>query len=84
MGELLTKKELFRGSSTIDTLLNICRVVGSKELRKLKEGEQLIRLLPTIKGVSLTEHLQGAGCPLLADLLEKMLRVRADDRIRAV
>jgi glycogen synthase kinase 3 beta len=84
MGELLTKKELFRGSSTIDCLLNICRVVGSKELRRMKEGEQLIRLLPSIKGVSLGEHLQGAGCPLLADLLEKMLRVRADERLRAV
>jgi serine/threonine protein kinase len=84
MAELLTKKELFRGSSTIDCLLNICRVVGSKELRKVKEDEHLIRLLPIIKGTSLSEHLQGAGCPLLVDLLEKMLRVRADERARAV
>lgn len=36
--EMLTKKEFFKGSSTIDTLLNICRVFGTKDLRKLRQN----------------------------------------------
>jgi glycogen synthase kinase 3 beta len=84
MVEILTRKELFRGSSTIDSLLNICRVFGSKDLKRMREGEQLVRLLPPIKGLSLGEHLHDVGCPLLIDLLEKMLKVRAEERARAV
>jgi serine/threonine protein kinase len=36
MIELITRKEIFKGSSTIDCLLNICRIFGSKDLRRLK------------------------------------------------
>lgn len=84
MIELLTKKEFFKGSSTVDCLLNICRVFGSRDIKKLKENEQLTKLLPTIKGLMLGEYLHEMGCPLLLDLLEKMLKVKSEERLRAV
>lgn len=84
MIEILTKKEIFKGSSTIDCLLNICRVFGSKDLKRLRENEQLIKLLPSIKGLGLSEHLHEVGCPLLCDLLEKMLKIKSEERLRAI
>lgn len=38
MVELVTKREIFKGSSTLDCLLNISRVLGSKDLKRLKHN----------------------------------------------
>jgi glycogen synthase kinase 3 beta len=84
MIELITKKEIFKGSSTLDCLLNISRVIGSKDLKRLKGNEQLTKLLPVIKGLALSEYLHEIGCPLLIDLLTKMLKIKSEERIRAI
>ena len=41
-------------------------------------------MLPVVKGTTLAEHLREQVCPLFLDLLEKMLKIKSEERIRAV
>lgn len=46
--ELLTKRNIFDGSGTIDCLLSIGRYMGTQELKKIAKGCELTRLMPSL------------------------------------
>jgi glycogen synthase kinase 3 beta len=60
------------------------RIVGTKDIKKIRGSEQASKLLPNIKGFGLNEYLSKRTSTHLIDLLSKMLRVNPADRIEAV
>jgi len=87
MAELLTGRPLFPGDDQIDQItkvLNICGTPTNETLNKITSEEAIlyIRSLPNMEKKDFQTVFPGAN-PQAIDLLEKMLEVDADKRIRA-
>ncbi|XP_012942328.1 mitogen-activated protein kinase 14 [Aplysia californica] len=85
LGEMLTRKPLFKGVDHIDQLNKILCLVGkpSEEfIKKInsKDAQNYIRSLPNFKKKDYRSYFSGAN-HLAIDLLEKMLDLDPDTRI---
>ncbi|XP_076468687.1 mitogen-activated protein kinase 14B-like [Babylonia areolata] len=85
LGEMITRKPLFKGVDHIDQLNKILSLVGkpSEEFIKAiasKDAQNYIRQLPRIPRKDFKKFFQGAN-PLAIDLLEKMLDLDPAQRI---
>jgi len=59
-------------------------VIGTKDLKKIKGSEMMVKLMPNLKGIELGEFLSDKACPHLIDLLSKILRINQEERLKAI
>lgn len=88
MAELLTGRTLFPGADHIDQLTKIMKLVGTPNtdlVDKLssQEARNYIRSLPHMKKKDFRQVFRGANA-LAVDLLERMLELDSEKRVRAV
>lgn len=85
LGEMITRKPLFKGVDHIDQLNKILSLVGKPSedfIKKIasKDAQGYIRSLPKLKKKDYHQYFSGAN-KLAIDLLEKMLDLDPDTRI---
>lgn len=83
MIEMVSGKQLFKGSGAIDCLLNIGRYFGTKDMKKIPGDIETINLMPNIPGKGLEDVLSNQK-PEFIDLLTKMLRVDPSIRLKSI
>ncbi|KAL0484286.1 mitogen-activated protein kinase [Acrasis kona] len=86
MAELMGSGILFKGSSPINQLEQILRVLGTQEIENVKgspQGLEFLRRMPTFTGRPLESLFPKIQNPDAIDLLKKMLQFNPDKRISA-
>ncbi|XP_014243512.1 mitogen-activated protein kinase 14A-like isoform X2 [Cimex lectularius] len=87
MAELITRKTLFPGKDHFDHLNLILKMCGTPSVEIMNkisflEGRNYIQCLPVMKKKDFQDVFKGAN-PLAIDLLEKMLELDPEKRIKA-